>query len=210
MAKMLIIGLFCYAASISAGAVLVEAEHFQDKGGWQVDSQFSDVMGSAYLLAHGLGRPVESARTLVEFSSPGTYQLWVRTKDWVPGDWQAPGRFQVVIDGKTVETVFGVKSGWGWQRGGSVTIEQAQAIVELKDLTGFDGRCDALFFTKDTSVVPPDNLDKLQAWRHTLSGMDNDPDRVEIFDVVIVGGGVAGCAAALAAAGQGLDVALIR
>ena len=43
--------------------VLVEAEQFADLGGWVVDQQFMDQMGSPYLLAHGLGVPVRDATT---------------------------------------------------------------------------------------------------------------------------------------------------
>jgi hypothetical protein len=45
--------------------VLVEAEGFADTGGWVVDPQFMDLMGSPYLLAHGLGIPVKDAKTEV-------------------------------------------------------------------------------------------------------------------------------------------------
>ena len=38
--------------------LLVEAESFREKGGWFVDPQFTEQMGSPYLLAHGLGNPV--------------------------------------------------------------------------------------------------------------------------------------------------------
>ena len=38
-----------------AADVLVEAESFADKGGWAVDQQFMDLMGSPYLIAHGMG-----------------------------------------------------------------------------------------------------------------------------------------------------------
>ena len=38
--------------------MLVEAEAFEDLGGWTLDTQFTFEMGSPYLLAHGLGRPV--------------------------------------------------------------------------------------------------------------------------------------------------------
>lgn len=37
--------------------VLVEAESFNEKGGWVLDQQFMDQMGSPFLLAHGLGKP---------------------------------------------------------------------------------------------------------------------------------------------------------
>ena len=50
-----------------AGQILVEAESFADVGGWTVDAQFMDQMGSPYLLAHGLGKPVAPAETTVTF-----------------------------------------------------------------------------------------------------------------------------------------------
>ena len=43
--------------------ILVEAEEFDDYGGWTLDSQFETEMGSPYLLAHGLGVPVADATT---------------------------------------------------------------------------------------------------------------------------------------------------
>ena len=43
--------------------VWVEAESFRDKGGWSVDQQFMDLMGSPYLIAHGMGKPVADAVT---------------------------------------------------------------------------------------------------------------------------------------------------
>jgi hypothetical protein len=82
----------------AGGQVLVEAEGFTDYGGWSLDTQFIKIMGSSYLLAHGLGEPVRDATTTVAFPSTGTYKVFVRTKDWVahrnaPG---RPGRFQAV------------------------------------------------------------------------------------------------------------------
>ena len=60
--------LAAYAAPASARAVLVEAEGFDDIGGWVVDQQCMDQMGSPYLLAHGMGVPVEDATTTVELA----------------------------------------------------------------------------------------------------------------------------------------------
>ena len=73
----------------TADQVLVEAESFADHGGWVLDTQFITTMGSPYLLAHGLGRPVQDAVTQVAFPSAGTYRVFVRTKDWV-APWKAP------------------------------------------------------------------------------------------------------------------------
>jgi hypothetical protein len=46
--------------------------------------------------------------------------------------------------------------------------------------------------------------------RIRLSGSSAVPEKEEVFDLVVVGGGIAGCAASIAAAEQGLKVALIH
>ena len=194
----------------AADQLLIEAESFLEKGGWKVDQQFVHEMGSPYLLAHGMGIPVASAKTTVEFPAKGEYTVWVRTKNWIPGKWEAPGRFQLVMDGKTIEKVFGTETGWGWQNGGTVEIADKQCTVELKDLTGFEGRCDAIFFTKDKGFTPPDSLKEMNAWRDALLRVPSEPKSSEAFDVVVIGGGIAGCGACLAADKQGLKVALIH
>ena len=51
-------------------SVLVEAESFSDHGGWKLDTQFIDEMGSPYLLAHGLGRPVKKTHRLKSCFQP--------------------------------------------------------------------------------------------------------------------------------------------
>ena len=56
-----------HGASLHAASLLVEAESFTEKGGWVVDQQFMDLMGSPYLLAHGLGSPVENAVPMYNF-----------------------------------------------------------------------------------------------------------------------------------------------
>ena len=89
-------------AARSADHLLVEAESFASPGGWSLDTQFIDIMGSPYLIAHGLGQPVKDATTTVSFPTTGTYRVWVRTKDWV-AEWKAPGtpgKFQVLLNGQ--------------------------------------------------------------------------------------------------------------
>jgi hypothetical protein len=56
-----------FARALPAAEVLVESESFDHRGGWVLDPQFLDIMGSPYLLAHGLGSPVSNAATVVTF-----------------------------------------------------------------------------------------------------------------------------------------------
>ena len=190
--------------------LLVEAEGFTERGGWVVDQQFMDEMGSPYLLAHGLGRPAANAATTVTFPAAGEYRLWVRTKDWVPT--HHPGRFEVLLHGKPAGKVFGASGkGWDWEDAGTVSLPAGQVKIELRDLTGFDGRCDALYFTADLNARPPLRADTaMAAWRRKLLGLPAAPPSAGSFDVVVVGGGIAGTAAALAAARLGSRVALVQ
>lgn len=206
----LLVVFFLFAPLGLAANMLVEAESFDDHGGWVLDQQFMDQMGSPYLLAHGLGVPVADAITKVTFPSDGTYKMWVRTKDWIPGTWDSPGRFQVVINRTAVSTNFGTIPGWSWQNGGTVTITDTQVEIKLHDLTGFEGRCDAIYFDTDQAVLPPNDLSTQRSWRNSLRQLPATPSDGGTFDVIIVGGGISGCAAALAAEKQGMQVALIH
>lgn len=190
--------------------ILIEAEQFEDKGGWVVDQQFCHLMGSPYLLAHGLGCPVKNAVTTFNSETAGEVRLWVRSKNWAPGNWEAPGRFRVIINGQAADSVFGTQSGWAWQDGGTVSLTAGGNRLELQDLTGFDGRCDALFLTDDLTMTPPNDPEALRTWRRNFQAMPVLPANKGTFDVVIVGAGIAGCAAALAAAQQGIQVAMIH
>ena len=188
---------------------LIEAESFDVKGGWVVDPQFVEQMGSPYLLAHGLGIPVENAKMKFELPSGGRYYVWVRTKNWVPGKWEAPGRFQLVVNGKELKTIFGTEEGWNWQYAGTVASRDVNCTIELKDLTGFDGRCDAIYFSTE-KIAPPSNSKEMLQWRREMLNESDTPQKSQTFDLVVVGGGIAGCAASIAAAEQGLKVALVH
>ncbi len=193
--------------------ILLEAEAFRDTGGWVVDPQFMDQMGSPFLLAHGLGEPVRDAVTAATFPAPGTYRVWVRTRDWV-APWKAPGapgKFQLLINGKPLEAFFGSEgAAWHWQDGGTVEIPQAGATVALHDLTGFEGRCDAVLFSRDPAFVPPNDGQKMARFRRQCLGLPEQPEDGGSFDLVVVGGGIAGSCAAVAAARLGLTVALVQ
>jgi hypothetical protein len=215
MRNPLLLTAACFAlAALSARAqeVLLEAEQFTDTGGWDLDQQSMDQMGSPYLLAHGLGVPVKDAVTTVRFPSRGVYHVWVRTRDWV-APWKAPGapgRFQVVVNGKPLPETFGTKGEeWHWHGGGSVAVE-VEARIALHDLTGFDGRCDAVLFTRTPGFNPPNDLAGLTQFRRVALGLTTEPEDGGTFDLVVVGGGIAGTSAALSAARNGLSVALVQ
>ena len=185
--------------SVTASSLLVEAESFTNSGGWVVDQQFVDIVGSPYLLAHGKGTPGADAVTTAQFGAPGAYRLWVRTKDWTAPLTNHPGSFKVVVGGAELPTLFGtVGQGWLWQDGGVVNITSPATEVRLRDLTGFEGRCDALFFTTDLAFVPPNTLPELTAWRCALLSLPGTPPSAGDFDLVVVGGGIAGSAAGFA------------
>jgi hypothetical protein len=193
----------------SSGNILIEAEDFASYGGWVLDSQFETQMGSPYLLAHGLGRPVADATTVVVVAQAGEYEVWVRAKDWVPG--HHPGRFTLSINAVALETEFGANDqDWSWQSAGKIALPQGDATLLLHDLTGFDGRCDAIYLSSD-GREPPNGVDSVShAWRKALRGLPDQPLDAGDYDVVVVGGGVSGCAAALTAARLGQRVALIH
>lgn len=207
-----LIGLVGCGATASAATVLVEAECFADHGGWSLDTQFIQQMGSPYLLAHGLGKPVADATTKVTFPAAGTYRVFVRTKDWV-ARWNAPGtpgKFQLLVNGTPLAETFGTKGAeWGWQDGGTVTVPAGKATIALHDLAGFDGRCDCILFTTESSP-PPNDSGVLAAWRRSALGLPEKPEAKGPYDLVVVGGGYSGMGAAIAAARMGLKVALIQ
>ena len=200
-----------FACNAPTAELFVEAESFSGKGGWVVDQQFMDLMGSPYLLAHGMGQPVKDAVSELTFPREGTYRMFVRTYNWT-SPWYAgngPGRFQVLIDGKSNGVTFGdTGNAWLWQDGGKVNIDSTTVQISLHDLTGFNGRCDAIYFTQDSTFVPPSETDALTAFRYRQTGIK--PNNGGKYDLVVVGGGVAGICAAVSAARLGLKVALIH
>ncbi|HEY2413894.1 MAG TPA: FAD-dependent oxidoreductase, partial [Pirellulaceae bacterium] len=201
-----------YCTAAEPAALLVEAESFEKHGGWSLDTQFIETMGSPYLLAHGLGQPVDDATTSVTFPETGKYFVFVRTKDWV-ARWKAsgqPGRFQLSVNGNPLSETFGTQGAeWSWQSGGTVEITNRDAQLAIHDLTGFDGRCDAIYFSKD-SQPPPDESKALADWRRKLLNLGDAPTLKDDYDLVVIGGGYAGIGSALSAARMGCKVALIQ
>ncbi|MCA9195155.1 MAG: FAD-dependent oxidoreductase [Planctomycetales bacterium] len=192
--------------------ILLEAESFEDLGGWKLDTQFIEQMGSPYLLAHGLGIPVADAMTEFKVQKAGKHTIWVRTFDWVarwnvPG---TPGRFALTIDDHELSNQLGtIGAAWQWHRAGEVHLSAGNHRLTLQDLTGFDGRCDAIFITSNDQAVPDNSSDVLSTWRQKMLGLDSRLTSAS-YDLVVIGGGYSGLGAAISAARMGCKVALLQ
>ena len=197
----------------SAETILLECEQFKDLGGWSIDSQFIDEMGSSYLLAHGLGHPVADATTTFEVKEGGRYNVFVRTKNWT-AKWSTElgaGRFNLIVNGEKLSNLLGVqgKGEWLWVKVDDVTLKAGTNTLALHDVSGFDGRCDAIGFSTDS----PDDVDP--AGRPCLNWYDVRPFSTIAcsgctYDLCVVGGGIAGICTAISAARLGLKVALVQ
>jgi hypothetical protein len=123
----------------------------------------------------------------------------------------APGKFQLRLDGRPLETTFGTEGAeWHWQDGGTVALQAGKVPVVLHDLTGFEGRCDAVILSADPGYAPPPDGPALAELRRKALRLPEQPAEAGTFDLVVAGGGVAGTCAAVSGARLGLQVALIQ
>ena len=198
-----------WVSTAAASVVWMEAEGFEKTGKWSNDSQHVDLMGSPYLLATGLGKPVEDAVTTAKIPTAGKYTLWVRCRDWFPS--HSPGQFSVLVGAKASSVTFGKAKtdAWRWVSGGAFDLPAGAVEVTIRDLTGWWGRCDAVVLASG-DFKPADGAKKLAAQRLKFCGVSSGVKAMGDYDVVVVGGGPAGMGAATAAARHGCKVAFIQ
>ncbi|KID85009.1 hypothetical protein MGU_07802 [Metarhizium guizhouense ARSEF 977] len=115
------------------------------------------------------------------------------------------------VNGRALDTDFGANNkDWFWESAGQVNLPAGETKLVLHDLTGFCGRCDAIFFRRDKTPPPPGADGVARSWRRQLLGLPDKPVSVGSFDVVVIGGGIPGAAAVLTAAQLGQRVALVH
>ena len=206
-----------------AATLFVECENFEKLGGWVVETQSMRQLGSSYVMAHGYGNPVADAWTIAGFPEAGEYTVWARTRNW-NAEWTqgAAGRFRIDINMNALSSRRSAKDvwrsddlgaddgkDWHWQKAGVLSLKnQTVCAISLRDLTGFNGRCDALYFSTEGDC-PPAGGAELDAWRHAKTGV-KVKDAPEAYDLIVVGGGMAGCCAALTAARLGVKTLLLQ
>ena len=205
------IAVACSLAAV-AGELLIEAESFSQRGGWVLDQQFMDQMGSPYLMAHGMGIPVADATAEINIPQAGTYYVYARTYNWTSPwtDAEGPRKFRLDLGGKLLKTTLGhTGNSWQWQFAGKTILKAGTTTLVLKDLTGFDGRCDAIYLTTDANTQPATwDTAETAALRARLRQQQTVP--AHQYDLVVVGGGIAGMCAAASAARLGCKVALVN
>lgn len=190
--------------------IFIEAESFKHLGGWVVDQQSMESIHSAYIMAHGMGVPVDDAYTDFEVMTDGNYSIWVLTRDWT-AVWNiktSAGQFKIAIDGDLCTDIMGTNgSRWSWQKAASIRMKKGKHEIRLCDLTGFNGRCDAIYITS-SDAIPSDDVADIDAMRQRLCrGSMQDGGS---YDLIVAGGGVAGTCTALSAMRLGLSVLLIN
>lgn len=191
--------------------IFIEAESFKNKGGWVIDTASMETIHSAYLMAHGMGNPVEDAFTDFEITDNGTYSIYALTRDWT-AVWDvkdSAGKFTIKLNGIELSEILGTNGkDWAWQFAGKVQLEKGTHSISFHDLTGFNGRCDAIYIT-DSDETPDSAIPSIDEMRRELNWKEIQ-DCSETFDLVVVGGGIAGICTALSAIRKGVHVALIN
>lgn len=192
-------------------SIFIEAEGLQRLGGWVVDTASAEVLGSAYIMAHGMGIPVEDALGEIDIPEDGEYRIWALTRDWT-AIWNVSdpaGKFEILVDGHTLCNTLGTNgSDWAWQLAGKLTLGKGKHTLALHDLTGFNARCDAIYIT-DSDDAPKNDRAEINALRQRLGWKEVKREET-VYDLVVIGGGIAGICTAIAAMRSGVSVALIH
>lgn len=196
---------------IHPDSIILTAPMFDNFGGWVLDTQFVTTMGMPYLLAHGLGRPVEDANMDFSVAEAGEFHLFVYTYNWV-APWHkdmAPGVFEIHLDGEKTAQEFGCRTTeWGWEKGGTVFLKEGCHRVAIHDLTGFEGRFGMILLTKEEDPQLPAAAREVRDF--VFANTCTFHELADSYDLVVCGGGMAGICAALSASRNDLKTALIQ
>lgn len=188
----------------------IDSTDFKEKGEWVLDTQFTHLMGSPYLLAcQTPGKPVKDATVKAKWEGEKMARVWVRTKNWYFP--YAPGIFNIAINGEKNKVDLGDSPtyDWYWHLAGDFELEKGEFELSLCDKSGYFGRCAAILITDDMDYVPKRPTTDYINERAKFMGKDLTPKTFGEYDVVVCGAGPGGVPAAVAAARHGAKTLLI-
>ena len=150
--------LFAFLAvggNMNGSVIWLEAERFQDIGGWTRDAQFLDQMGSPYLLATGMGEPVANAQTTITVEKEGRYRFGriLDVPDWSreiipplskPGVNVIEGDYLLEVNGVEVTTERNIYSYFEDLAGKQFRLTGRCVDVDPRDEGTADGRVDTV------------------------------------------------------------------
>ncbi len=125
-----------------------------------------------------LGDPVRDASTTARFPEPGRYRVWVRARD--------SGCAMECARGRAVFNCWSTGSRWILFLARKEAGGTGRTVAPLKsaprrpwpchDLTGFEGRCDAILFCQDPRFLPPNQPAELASFRRRCRGLPDQPE----------------------------------
>ena len=190
--------------------IWIDAAEFENRGGWQLETQFVREMGQSYLIAnHTPGIPVENASTHFMVEKNGYYRFFVRTKNWKYP--QAPGKFTLKIDNCELKNVCGKMPTlyWYWEIADDIYLEKGEHLLEVCDKTGWLSRFASIIVSNDMDFTPSPELGVMLNQRAIIKSIDTAIADFGEWDYIVVGAGPGGIGAAVSAARCGLKTALI-
>ncbi len=189
--------------------IWIDALEFDNYGGFIKDTQFVREMGQGYLLADGVGEPVEPAVVKFCIKENGYYRFFIRTKNWCVG--YDPDGLKIAVDNVIYSHISGVMqiAGWYFEVAADFELETGEHELKVYDTTGWCGRFADIVITDDYDFTPSPEVNKLKKQRAKIKGIECVVREHSDYDLVVAGSGAAAVVAAIAAARNGCKVALL-
>ena len=189
--------------------IWIDALEFDNYGGFIKDTQFVGEMGQGYLMADGVGEPVDPAVVKFNVKENGYYRFFIRTKNWCVG--HDPDGLQIAVDDVIYPHISGVMqiTGWYFEVAADFELEAGEHELKVYDTTGWCGRFADIVITNDYDYTPSPEVNKLKKQRAQIKGIETTVIEHCGYDLIVAGSGAAAVVAAIAAARNGSKVALL-
>lgn len=188
----------------------IDALEFENYGGFLPETQFVREMGQGYLLADSVGIPVAPAVTKFRVDECGNYRIFVRTKNWCVD--YSPDGIAVEVDGIKSSHVCGKMhvQNWYFEIAGDFYLEKGEHVLSVHNTDGWFGRFASVVITNDYGFMPSPECSRMKKQRLQARNEKTVVEEHKEYDLIVVGAGVAGITAAIAAARKSMRVALIN